>query len=294
MRKQFLHAPERTPSCFREMAASLWVHMVSSMVPSIKAETAAVQAQDDLLNVLTRLRANESDIQGEIERLSDTLKTKKRDVVNRLHSGVLNKNTKLKAFSTLLPSIRKLRMLQSQYKVNQNRIALVMKQLEAFDNGKFQQSIVQTLKQSVSAMKQIGIGMKVDEIDDIMGDLDDSLLASNEVNEALSGQRMLSMDGESMNEDDLMRELDAWLESEDAEPLHSEDASVHMQKPSVANSMGQHVNEAVVPITSGVHVSVDATRDTDSIVTPVSVSGVIEHHGEAAYTTAAAAQAVPA
>jgi hypothetical protein len=206
---------QNQPDCFRESIAFMWVSAITAVIPSIRAETTAIQAQDDLDVVLIQLRANEVDVESEITKLSKTLNTKKIEIVSKMRTG-LSKQMKEKAFATMLPSIRKMKTLQNQQKVTQNRISLVVKQLEAFENGKFQQSIVKTLKQSVMAMKQIGIGTKADEIDDMMGDLDESLLAANDVNEVLSGHNMVSMSN-SMNagDDELMNEFDEWLRSED-------------------------------------------------------------------------------
>jgi len=74
-------------------------------------------------------------------------------------------------------------------------------------------------------MKQICIGTRADEIDEIMGDLDESLLAANDVNEVLSGHNMVSMSN-SMNGDDdeLMNEFDEWLRSEDVDEEHDNKA----------------------------------------------------------------------
>jgi hypothetical protein len=245
---------QNQPDCFRESVAFMWVSVITAVIPSIKAETTAIQAQDDLDSVLVQLRANEREIESEITKLSDTLNTKKIEIVAKMRAG-LNKQMKAKAFSTMLPFIRKMKTLQNQLKVTQNRISLVVKQLEAFENGKFQQSIVKTLKQSVMAMKQIGIGTKADEIDEMMGELDDSLLAANDVNEVLSGHHMVSMSN-SMNGDDdeLMNEFDEWLRSEDIEE-------------------GQGVSEDVVNMLPPTPISTardtTTTDATVNIITPV-------------------------
>jgi hypothetical protein len=209
------------PTCLSETMAFVWVSLVTSVMPGIKAETTAIQAQDDLLTVLLQLRANDVDLEKDVASLQVSMTTRKKEMMCKMKPG-MSKAQKTKAFSSLLPSIRKMKTLQSQQKVNCNRINLVVKQLEAFESGKFQQSIVKTLKQSVMAMKQIGIGTKADEIDEMMGDLDDNFLASNDVNEALSGHNMTSM---NVDEDDLMNEFDEWLLSEELDQDQEHDIS---------------------------------------------------------------------
>jgi hypothetical protein len=238
------------PGCFSELFAFLWVSAITAVIPSIKAETTAIQAQDDLQSVLQQLRANDVDIESEMAKLTTTLNVKKTEIVAKMRSG-LSKQMKAKTFSTMLPSIRKMKTLQSQQKTNQSRLTLVVKQLEAFENGKFQQSIVKTLKQSVMAMKQIGIGTKADEIDEIMGDLDESLLAANDVNEVLSGHNMLSMSN-SMNgdEDDLMKEFDEWLRSEDIDEEYGNTEVDTMSKKPPVTTTQESKTKVIAPITT--------------------------------------------
>ena len=98
------------PGCFSELAAFLWVSTITAVIPSIKAETTAIQAQDDLQSVLLQLRANDLDIDSEIAKLSATLNMKKAEIVAKMRTG-LSQQMKAKTFSTMLPSIRKMKTL---------------------------------------------------------------------------------------------------------------------------------------------------------------------------------------
>lgn len=186
------------------------------MNPTVKSQSAAIEAQDDLEHVLVRLRTSEKDVENRMAKVTHTLQTKKRDIQSKVKSAVIAAN-KSKVFAPIIPLVNEMKQLRSQQLVNTNRITLVVKQLEAFENGKFQQSIVRTLKQSVIAMKQIGIGNKAEDIDEIMSDLDESLLSANEMNEVLSGHNMISMTNSMNGDEDIMKELDEWLANDEDE-----------------------------------------------------------------------------
>jgi hypothetical protein len=240
----FLQQMPTEPSCFSETLAILWVSTITAVIPSIKAETTAIQAQDDLQSVLLQLRANDADLEKEVATLSAQLAVKKRDLVAKMKVG-MTKPAKSKAFAQMMPSIRKIKSLETQQKMNGNRINLVVKQLEAFENGKFQQSIVKTLKQSVMAMKQIGIGNKADEIDVIMGDLDESLMGVEEVNQVLSGANLNSM---NLDDDELLSEFDAWLEEEDDDEQVKGDNSIVAGFPSMTKVADKALVSPVRPV----------------------------------------------
>ena len=204
------------PNCLKQSVAAVWVWGVSNLNPAVKSQSAAIEAQDDLEHVLVRLRTSATDVEARMDKLTRTLQTKKRDIQNRVKSQAVAAS-KAKVFAPIIPLLNEMKQLRSQQLVNTNRITLVVKQLEAFENGKFQQSIVRTLKQSVIAMKQIGIGNKAEDIDEIMSDLDESLLTADEMNEVLSGRNMLSMTNSMNGDDDIMKELDAWLANDEDE-----------------------------------------------------------------------------
>lgn len=249
---------QSNPNCFKQSVAAVWVWGVSNLNPTVKSQSAAIEAQDDLEHVLVRLRTSEKDVENRVTQLTHTLQNKKRDIQSKVGSAVVAAN-KAKVFAPIIPLINQLKQLRSQQLVNTNRITLVVKQLEAFENGKFQQSIVRTLKQSVIAMKQIGIGNKAEEIDEIMSELDESLLSAQEVNEVLSGTNMLSMTNSMNGDDDIMKELDEWLANDEDEINFNV-----MDVVAKTDTASKQTHALVTPSTTFRHTELDASKPNES------------------------------
>jgi Snf7 len=159
----------------------------------------------------------------------------------------------------LVPMLQKCKRYRQQTALAGQQLGLLDAQINAFENGRFQKEMTDTLRASVVAMKTVGISEEHD-MDNIMLDMEDTIQQQNQIADAMSITLVNSMDDSTSSDDALMRELMA---------LAGDDEDVEVSEPTNNNAI-----PTMSPITKVPHVL--PTAVAVSVVLPTVTVDVTE------------------
>jgi hypothetical protein len=163
--------------------------------------TTAMLAENNLLSVRDNIEKNKTKITTEEDSLKMDIRTKARAC-----KGGTKEQRAIK-LKKLLPLMQRYKRYRQQNALANQQLNLLNAQLNAFENGRFQKEMTDTLRYSVVAMKKVGISDNEDAVHDIVDDLQDTITLQNQISESLSLPLVNSMDENSTSDDSLMREL---------------------------------------------------------------------------------------
>ncbi|KAJ1466974.1 hypothetical protein T484DRAFT_1860158 [Baffinella frigidus] len=195
------------PSCMKETLMSGWIWMREQVDVEIRNHTTAIIAESNLLSVRDNIEKNKLKTATEQDSLMRELRTKARACKlgpKELRVGNLKK---------LLPMLQRCKRYRQQTALAGQQLSLVDMQINAFENGRFQKEMTDTLRASVIAMKKVGIADDASDVDTIVIDMEETMAAQNEVSESLTSTFVNTM--EDASDDSLMRELMALMGDDD-------------------------------------------------------------------------------
>lgn len=167
--------------------------------------TRAMIAESNLLSVRDNIDKNKTKIATEEGCLMVEIRTK----AKACRGG--NKDQRRAKLKKVLPLMQRLKRFRQQTALANQQLGLLNAQLNAFENGRFQKEMTDTLRASVVAMKKVGISETGDNVYDIVDDLQDTITQQNQLSESLSVSLVNTMDESSASDDALMRELMAMV-----------------------------------------------------------------------------------
>jgi hypothetical protein len=157
----------------------------------------------------------------------------------------------------LIPLMQRFKRFRQQGALARQQLTLLDAQINAFENGRFQKEMTDTLRASVVAMKQVGIADDTD-VDKIFLDMEDNMQQQHDYTESLNTSIVNSMDDPASSDDMLMREL-MLMASED-----DHDTTTGSQGNSVDLESVSRVMSTSAPSSS--------TMEASALVAPMSIS----------------------
>jgi hypothetical protein len=129
------------------------------------------------------------------------------------------KELRISKLRKLLPLLTRCKRYRQQGVLADQQLNLLDMQINAFETGRFQKEITDTLKASAVAMKKVGIlDSDADDVDNLLVDLEEKMARQVEIGDSMANSVVNSMED---NDDSLMRELMAMMgdDDSDVEPL---------------------------------------------------------------------------
>jgi hypothetical protein len=206
---------QQRPGCFTENLLSLWIWMRERMDSELLNTTTAIIAESKLLSVRDNIEKNQTKITTEEETLMYEIRTKARSC-----KGGTKEQRAIK-LKKLLPLMHRFKRYRQQNALANQQLGLLNAQLTAFENGRLQKEMTDTLRASVVAMKKVGMSENEDAVYDIVDNLQDTITQQNQISESLSMSLVNSMDDGTASDDALMRELFALTGDDDDDEPHA-------------------------------------------------------------------------
>jgi hypothetical protein len=166
-------------------------------------------AENNLLSVRDTVNKNKEKISVEYESISSDLQHKARLCRDGTRE---QRSVKLKK---LIPLMHKLKRCRNQILIADKHTRLLEVQLNAFENGRFQKEMTNTLRASVYAMKKVGITEDIRLVDDMMVDVEESYTQQQDVADSMESSLINSMGDSSQSDESIMRELLAMMGGDD-------------------------------------------------------------------------------
>lgn len=228
--------------------------MRERMDPQILNSTTAMIAESNLMSVRDNIEKNKVKIVTEQDNTMQELRCKA-----KLCKGG-TKEQRVSKLKKLLPLMQRFKRYKTQTALASKQLSLLDIQINAFENGRFQKEMTDTLRAGVVAMRKVGITDDASDVDSLVLDMEDTMQRQNEMNESLTMTLVNTMDDGGSSDDALMRELMA-LAGED-DDVESEKV-VHMPIPKM-----MHTGDVVTPLVSPtVELPAGSVSMTDEIVT---------------------------
>jgi hypothetical protein len=169
--------------------------------------------ENRLMSVRTNVEKNKEKLIADQGILTNELRHKA-----KLCKGGTKEQRMLK-LKKLLPIMQKLKRSRSQTGVANQHLGVIDVQINAFENGRFQKEMTDTLKASVVALKQVGISGDPGTVEDMITEFEEHVSDIDEVNNSFSTTLVNGMDDVSNGDDALLRELMALVgEDDDTDP----------------------------------------------------------------------------
>jgi len=221
----------------------------------IQNRTTAMIAENNLVSVRDNIEKNKEKIVAEQDNAMTELRTKA-----RLCKGG-TKEQRAAKLKKLLPLMQRWKKYRHQTQLASQQLNLLDVQINAFENGRFQKEMTDTLRAGVAAMRKVGITDDASDMDTIVLDMEQTMSDQKELTDSMSLSLVNSMD-DSNSDEALMRELMA-LAGDDEDVEENEDTSKKTVK---------HVHEtAITPLVvlPQTHVSVTPQMSPTEIAPPV-------------------------
>jgi uncharacterized protein (UPF0335 family) len=181
----------------------LWVWCIRKIYPTIERECANMVAQEQLRDAITKLTSLREEQQKKLDSISNTVR------ISRAAGA---------STQSLHTQLKKSLILRKQIASTEQRSRLIEQQVEVFENTEFNKSIVESLRTSADAMKNMGLQRAVDDVDGVMDEIHETFGLANEMQTTLSNSLPY---GESNDTDDeLMRELELITRVRDTTHVH--------------------------------------------------------------------------
>ena len=207
MSRQPISPEYEQPSCMRENMLSVWIWMRESLDVELRNRTTAMIAENNLISVRDNMEKNKDKIVCDRERATSDLMKKARLCKS---SPKEQQKTQLKK---LIPLLHSVKGIQKREMLVTNQLKLLDVQIDAFENGRCQREMTETLRAGVVAMKKVGIQDDASDMDNIVLDMEDSLIEHSKFADSMSLSLVNSMDDTDTDEG-LMRELMAMIGDE--------------------------------------------------------------------------------
>jgi hypothetical protein len=191
----------------KENLLSIWIWMRESVDAEIRNRTTAMIAENNLVSVRDNIEKNKEKTIGEQESVMNELRTKA-----RLCKGGTKEQRAVK-LKKLLPLMQRFKRYRQQTQLASQQLGLLDTQINAFENGRFQKEMTETLRAGVVAMKKVGISDDASDMDTIVLDMEDALTQQHQLADSMSLSLVNSMDENS--DEGLMRELMALAGEDD-------------------------------------------------------------------------------
>lgn len=197
-------------SCLSNQMMSLWIWFRESTNSQLKQRSAILLAEgsmtsvrDNIMQKRQRLHASLKQETAELNRGCDLCKGNKTNALQ------------IAALRDLIPQLQRVKRIKAQIHTANQQLSLLEGQIEAFETGRLQKEMAESLQHSVSVMKSAGVDSTRNE--QILDSLHDTLQQQAEVSEQmqLPLQTMLentnSMAATS-NDEELLHELMAMMQ----------------------------------------------------------------------------------
>lgn len=193
--------PYTQSSCLTENLISVWIWVRERMDTELRNTTTTLLAESNLLSVRDNIEKNKNKTQTDLDVIMRELRTKAR----ACKGGT--KELRVSKLKKLIPLLQRCKRYRQQSSLADQQLSLLDMQINAFENGRFQKEMTQTLKASVVAMKQVGItDSDAGDVDNIVLDMEDTIHQQNQISDSLAVSLVSTMDDNS-NDDSMMREL---------------------------------------------------------------------------------------
>ena len=229
------------PGCVTENMFSAWIWLREKMDVELTNHTTAMVAENNLVNVRDTIEKNMDKIVCEQDMLKADMRAKAQACKGRTKE---QRQTKLKK---VLPLLKRYKSYGQQILLANQQLGLLNVQITAFDKGRFQKQMSDTLRASVVAMRKIGVN---EDLSTIVDDMEDNLQQQNEVSDSMSLSLVNSMD-DGDSDDALMRELMA-LAGDDEEVVDNEPVPLVVLPVPAASSTAVVLPPVVVSVTEEV------------------------------------------
>ena len=186
----------------------------------IQNHTTAIVAESNLLSVRDNIEKNKMKTVNEQDTLMTELRSKARAC-----KLAPTKELRVAKLKLLLPLLTRCKRYRQQTALASQQLTLLDAQINAFENGRFQKEMTDTLRASVVAMKRVGITDDASDVDSIVLDMEDTIAQQNQISESLASTLVNNMDDTNSSDDSLMREL--MLLMGDDDDVKDEGVTVH-------------------------------------------------------------------
>lgn len=233
------------PSWLSEQLLGLWIWGRHKLNPKLERETASIVAEGNLAHVRANINKNYEKLLGEVQKEQHALHMK-------MHSAkqLPGRDAKLQQMRRLLPALKRLKRAQNQAHMVEKQLGVLDVQINAFETGRFQKEMAETLRSSISVLRKNGISEDdVSKMDDMVGDVEESMNLQNELSETLNSVNNVAAEDAagafagngtaSMADEALLRELLSLAGAENL--LEAEEAVVE-------TDMQNHSTEHVDPV----------------------------------------------
>jgi hypothetical protein len=187
-------------SCMTENLLSVWIWMREMLDVEIRNRTTAMIAENNLVSVRDNIEKNKDKIAAELDIAMEDLRTKA-----RLCKGGTKEQSMLR-LKKLVPLLQKVKGLRHKMALATQQLNLLDAQINAFENGRFQKEMTDTLRAGVAAMRKVGITDDGSDLDTIVLDMEETMEEQNRLTDSMSVSVVNSMD-ESNSDENLMKEL---------------------------------------------------------------------------------------
>ena len=132
----------------------------------------------------------------------------------------------------LIPLMQRYKRCRNQIQMADKHTRLLDVQLAAFENGRFQKEMTDTLRASVTAMKRIGITEDIRLVDDMMIEVEESYTQQKDIADSMESSLINNMEDNTQTDESLMKELMMMMgDEEEVEEGHATDHNA--QEPTV-------------------------------------------------------------
>jgi hypothetical protein len=207
------------PSCVKEQFISLWIWVCQRVDSELHNRTSVMIAESNLQAVRGNIEKNKSKTIIEQDILMNELRVK----TKACKGGT--KELRISKLRKLIPILTRCKRHRQQGVLADQQLTLLDMQINAFETGRFQKEITDTLKASAVAMKKVGIlDSDADDVDNLLIDLEDKMAKQVEVGDSIASTLVNSMDD---NEDSMMKELMAMMGDDEETVEHNVPTEKH-------------------------------------------------------------------
>jgi len=221
------------------------------MDTELRNRTNSMIAESKLMSVRQNIDGNKEKALKEEESLMVDIRKK---ISSCRHLAREQRTLQLKK---LIPQMQRFKRFKQQGALASQQLTLLDAQINAFENGRFQKEMTDTLRASVAAMKQVGIADDSD-VDKIFLEMEDNMHHQQDYTDSLNLSIVNSMDDPASNDEMLMRELMLMASEDDV------DTKVRTQGSLVDLESVPHV------MSTSTH-SISTTEDS-ALVAPMNIS----------------------
>jgi hypothetical protein len=216
------------PSCVKEQFISLWIWLCQRVDHELQNRTSVMIAESNLQAVRGNIEKNRSKTSAEQDLLMNELRVKTKECKGG------TKELRVSKLRKLLPLLTRCKRHRQQGALADQQLTLLDMQINAFETGRFQKEITDTLKASAVAMKKVGIlDSDADDVDNLLVDLEEKMARQVEVGDSIAHSVGNSIDD---NDESMMRELMAMMGDDDEYKDHP-----------VTNTRPEHTPAVVSP-----------------------------------------------